>query len=111
MSEPMNVDRLRDLYRVHDTSKKQKKEKRRAEDDREFRDFLDESESEPEGYKDYAPEETVEEVPANKMLNMLGAHPIQHFKIEPLEPIEKSETAINSNPAAEKKTDNEDSQP
>ena len=92
MAENINIERLRDLYRVHDTTKKHKKEKKSGDDDREFKEFLEESGKEPEGYHDYVPEEFVEQPPAKTMLDALGAHAAPFFKIEPLEPEKEKET-------------------
>ncbi len=50
MPDDFGVDRLKDMYRVHDTSKKQKKNKR-DNADQEFYDLLRENEKEPEGYE------------------------------------------------------------
>lgn len=90
MSEFNHIDRVRDLYRVHDTSKKQKKEEKRP-DDREFKEFLEETEKEPEGYEEYYEEEETPQVPANSMLDMLGAGAAPFFKIEPIEEPAKEE--------------------
>lgn len=65
------LERGKDIYRVHDTSKKQKKQKR-GEDEKEFMDLLGESEKEVEDFNQAPREERTENVPANKMLDSLG---------------------------------------
>ena len=78
--------RVKDLKRVHDTTKKQRKEKRRGEDDREFKEFLEESEKEAEdGFNDLAQVEIISPRPRSAMLNILGAHAGPPINIEPLE--------------------------
>ena len=85
MPDDFGVERLKDLYRVHDTTKKAKKEQKRGDDDREFKDFLEEHEKEPEGYRDFFENEELPQPPAVKMLDMLGAQAPLHFKIEPMD--------------------------
>lgn len=84
MDDNIHLERLKDVYRVHDAAKKQKKEQKKTDDDREFKDFLDESGKEPEGYHEYVYEDEVPEPPPQQMLNMLGGLGPQ-IKIEPID--------------------------
>ena len=76
--------RVRDIKKVHDTTKQHKKEKRTPEEDREFKEFLEESEKAVDDTVMFMPEEPLPEPPRQQMLNMLGAFgpPIN---IEPIE--------------------------
>jgi hypothetical protein len=66
------IDRLKDTYRVHDSSKKQKKE-RKAGDEREFLDMLTESERNLDEFEQEKPQkERKPEVPGKGLLNKLS---------------------------------------
>lgn len=104
MPDDIHLERLKDVYRVHDAAKKQKKEKRKTDDEREFKDFLEESGKEPEGYQEYVYIEEAPEAPPLKMLDMLGMGGGPHFKIEPIE-ASTEETKKPCAPAPEKPED------
>jgi hypothetical protein len=65
---PGRIDRAKDMYRVHDASKKQKKE-RKAGDEREFLELLEESGRDIEGYEQEKPKR--EPTPQQQTKNLL----------------------------------------
>lgn len=66
------IDRTRDLYRVHDAAKKQKKEKK-GQLDNEFLNLLEESEKDAEGYDEGKRKEQKPTMPTSSMLDKLSA--------------------------------------
>ena len=84
-----NQERVQDLTRVHDITKKQKKEKRQTGDEKEFREFLEESEQEiVDGFQDFTTEEQQVTLPPQRLLDILGAHSGPPLIIEPIEPVQ-----------------------
>lgn len=66
-----NLNRLRDVYRVHESSGKQKKQRRNTED-RDFMEELEESEKNLEGYENAGGEKPVKHHQTGSLLNMLN---------------------------------------
>lgn len=90
--------RVRDTKKVHDTTKQHKKEKRTPEEDKEFKEFLEESEKAVDDSVMFFPDEPLPEPPRQQMLNMLGSFgpPIN---IEPIE--EKPDAPDKKNQATQ----------
>jgi len=80
-----NLQRAKDINRVHDAARKNKKEKRETDDGRAFTDFLEENEKAVEGFNDFVPEEPMIQAPSGKMLELLGSAAGPPLVIEPLE--------------------------
>lgn len=81
------TQRARDVKRVHDTSGKHRKEKKGTdgEDEKEFQEYLDETEKIVEGFQEFVPQEPIVAVPREKLLNLLGTHSGPPIQIEPIE--------------------------
>jgi hypothetical protein len=80
-----NLQRARDINRVHDSARKNKKEKRETEDGREFMDFMEDNEKAIEGFNDFVPQEPMIQAPSNKMLELLSTASGPPIHIEPIE--------------------------
>lgn len=80
-----SLQRAKDIKRVHDSARKNKKEKRETDDGRAFTDYLEENEKAVEGFTDFVPEEPIIQAPSNKMLELLGTAAGPPIIIEPLE--------------------------
>jgi hypothetical protein len=102
--------RVRDVKKVHDTTKQHKKEKRTPEEDREFKEFLEESEKAVDDTVMFMPDEPLPEPPPQQMLNMLGAFgpPIN---IEPIEETPAAPEKEETQEPRETREDQNDSQP
>jgi hypothetical protein len=69
---PGRIERSRDMYKVHDSSKKQKKE-RRAGDEKEFLELLEESDRDLEGYEQEKPaRDQSQQQPTKSLLDRLS---------------------------------------
>ncbi len=66
-----HIRRSRDVYKVHDTSKKQKKQKR-GENEKEFLAMLEESEKDVEDFNAATKQDDRKSLPAEQMLERLG---------------------------------------
>ncbi|MFA6451123.1 MAG: hypothetical protein WCX65_16725 [bacterium] len=70
---PGRIERSKDLYKVHDSSKKQKKE-RKAGDEKEFLELLEESDKDLEGYEQEKPmRDPTPQQPTKSLLDRLSA--------------------------------------
>ena len=80
-----SLQRAKDVKRVHDSTRKQKKENRETDDGREFVDFLEDNEKVIDGFNEFVPEEPLVQAPSNKMLELLSTHAGPPLVIEPLD--------------------------
>ncbi len=75
---PGRIDRTKDLYRVHDSSKKQKKERKSGDE----KEFMEESERDIEEFReDKQKQEPKPQIPTKSLLNKLSESAPPIFEI------------------------------